>query len=302
MHRRTFLGRTLGLAGLVGGGLLNTTACIHSQSNKKGMWKIGCYTRPWGKYDYRVALDEIAEAGFRYAGLMTDNSENRLIVCVQTSLEEAQRAGEEAAKRELRVPSVYGGGIPVNQSLEAGIEGLRKLIDNCAAARSETLLMGGIGDPDLYDAYYKAIAECCDYAAEKNVGITLKPHGGLNATGPQCCKAIQKVNHDNFSLWYDPGNIYYYSNGELDPVEDIQTLTCPVTGMCVKDYRHPKNVALTPGTGRVDFPAVMADLRRHGLTHGALVIETLSPGDIPSLKKEARRAREFVENLVAPYS
>ena len=47
-------------------------------------------------------------------------------------------------------------------------------------------MMGGVGDPKLYDAYYKAIAECCDYAAEKAVTISVKPHGPLNGTGPEC--------------------------------------------------------------------------------------------------------------------
>ena len=34
-------------------------------------YMIGCYTRPWAQYDYRVALDAIAEAGYKYVGLMT---------------------------------------------------------------------------------------------------------------------------------------------------------------------------------------------------------------------------------------
>jgi sugar phosphate isomerase/epimerase len=60
---------------------------------------------------------------------------------------------------------------------------MRRLIDACAAAGAKSLLMGGIGKEDLVETYYKAIAECCDYAAEKNLPITVKPHGGLNATG-----------------------------------------------------------------------------------------------------------------------
>jgi hypothetical protein len=31
-------------------------------------YQLGCYTRPWDQWDYRVALDGIAEAGFKYAG------------------------------------------------------------------------------------------------------------------------------------------------------------------------------------------------------------------------------------------
>ena len=47
-------------------------------------WQIGCYTRPWDRYDYRTALDAIAKAGFRYAGLMTTKSKTRLVISTAT--------------------------------------------------------------------------------------------------------------------------------------------------------------------------------------------------------------------------
>ena len=261
------------------------------------MWRIGCYTRPWGEYDYRTALDAIAEAGFRCAGLMTTKSPTRLVISTETTEEEAATIGEECRKRGLSVPSVYGGGIPVATSIDAGIAGLRRLIDACAIAGAENLMMGGVGDPDLYEPYYTAIAECCDYALEKRVGISVKPHGGLNATGPQCRKAVEFVHHANFRVWYDPGNIFYYSDGQLDPVDDAATVDGLVVGMCVKDYRHPKEVMITPGTGQVDFPAVVARLRQGGFTGGALVVECLAPGDLARTLDEAKKARQFVESL-----
>jgi hypothetical protein len=157
--------------------------------------------------------------------------------------------------------------------------------------------MGGIGDEKLYNAYYKAIAECCDYAAEKGVGISVKPHGGLNATGPQCRKTIEMVGHKNFRIWYDPGNIFYYSDGKLDPIADAATVDGLVVGMCIKDYKHPKNVAVTPGTGQVDFPAVLARLKQGGFTGGPLVVECLEPGDLKQTLAEAKKARQFLEEL-----
>ena len=54
--------------------------------------------------------------------------------------------------------------------------------------------------------------------------MSVKPHGGQNATGPQCRKLIEQVGHKNFRLWYDPGNIFYYSDGNLDPVDDSATV------------------------------------------------------------------------------
>jgi sugar phosphate isomerase/epimerase len=269
----------------------------------RNKWQIGCFTRPWNKHDYQVAFDAIAEAGFKYTGLMTMKS--GLVISIATHVDQAYKVGQEAKKRHLKILSVYGGGFPADKSLEAGIAGLRKLIDNCAAAGAATLMVGGTGDPKLYDRYYRAIAEVCDYAAEKRVGLVLKPHGGLNATGPQCRKTVRMVGHRNFTLWYDPGNIYYYSDGRLDPVDDLPTVDGLVTGMCVKDFTMSekdgevtKDVLVNPGDGMVDFTAVVNGLKKGGFTSGPLVIETLARGELPELLSAARKARQFVETLV----
>ena len=297
VSRRDFLDRTLkfGAASLAASYALKSPAVTTAASGER--WQIGCYTRPWAKYDYRAALDAIAEAGFKYAGLMTAKSKTNLVISVSTTVEEAEQVGEEVKKRGLKVPSIYGGGIPVQKSLKAGIEGLRRLINNCAACDAANLMMGGVGNEKLYNDYYKAIAECCDYAVEKGVGISVKPHGGLNATGPQCRKTIEMVGHKNFRIWYDPGNILFYSEGKLDPVADAATVDGLVVGMCIKDYKHPRNVAVTPGTGQVDFAGVLARLEQGGFTSGALVVECLDPGDLKQTLAEAKKARQFIEEL-----
>lgn len=309
--RREFLGRALGagIAGVAAPHLLTARAHASAKANA-GEYEIGIYTRPWDKYDYRVALDAIAEASFKHAGLMTTTMPSgRLVISTATSEEEAVKVGEEVKKRGLDVQSVYGGGIRVSKSLEDGIADVRKLIDNCAAAGAKSLLMGGIGNEKLYQRYYKAIAECCDYAAEKGLPITVKPHGGLNATGPQCRKCIEMVGHKNFSLWYDPGNVFFYSNGELDPVDDAATVNGLVkVGMCIKDFdmvvkdgKPTRDVWVTPGTGRVDFPKVLKILRKGGLTSGYLVIECVARGDgeLPTILAEAKKARKYMEDVVA---
>ena len=299
LSRRDFLDHSLklGAAGIALSCPAASDVLADQKNHKDSPWQIGCYTRPWDKQDYRVALDAIAEAGFKYAGLMTTKSKTRLVISASSTPEEALQVRDELKKRGLAVPSVYGGGIPVAQSLEAGINALRKLIDNCAICNAKNLLMGGIADEKLFKLYYKAIAECCDYAAQKGMGISVKPHGGLNATGPQCRKTLEMVNHPNFRIWYDPGNIYYYSDGKLNPVDDASTVDGLVVGMCVKDYKHPKDVMLTPGTGMVDFKAVLARLKKGGFTQGPLVIECLARGDLKQTLAEAKKAHKFVEGL-----
>lgn len=313
LTRRGVLKRSAAAAAAVTAGRALTAdkaRAADAPAPEKRPWLVGCYTRPWDGYDYRVALDAIAQAGYRHAGLMTTKSKTRLVISVATTPDEAQAVAAELKKRKLTVPSVYGGGIPVAKSLKAGIAALRTLIDRCAVVGAKSLLMGGTGAAH-YDAYYKAIAECCDYAADKGMEIAVKPHGGLNATGPQCRKCIERVAHRNFRLWYDPGNIYYYSSGKLNPVEDAAAVDGLVTGMCVKDYRPPKDVWLTPGTGKVDFPAVLRRLKRGGFTGGPLVVECVERLDpraktkttpeqrLAKIAAEARKARLFLEKLVA---
>ncbi len=289
LSRREFLGRSMAVG----------AAALGAGFPAGAGWQIGCYTRPWDQHDYRAALDAIAEAGFRHAGLMTTKSKSRLVISAATPVEEAEQVAAELKKRDLSVPSVYGGDIGVARGLQAGIDDLRRLIDACAAVGAKDLLMGGTGDAKLHDNYYKAVAESCAYAAEHGMGISVKPHGGLNLDGAQCRRICEAVGKRNFGVWYDPGNILYYSGAKLDPAKEAAELDGKVVGMSVKDYRHPKNVALTPGTGQVDFPAVMARLKKGGFTGGPLVIECLAPGERPQLLEEAKKARKFVEDLVS---
>jgi sugar phosphate isomerase/epimerase len=282
-----------------------------AEAAKAGSYQIGCYTRPWGEHDWRVALDAIAGAGFKYAGLMTTNTKNHLIISAETTVEDAHAVGEECKKRGLKIASLWGGGIAVAKSLEAGIADLRRLVDNCVACGTTQLLLGGTSEK-LHDAYYKAVAEMSDYAAGKGVVFSVKPHGGSNANGAQCRKIIESVGKKNFGLWYDPGNIFFYSNGALDPVDDSKAVNGIVVGMSVKDYRPVKEdpaaaakkkspyggeVMLTPGTGMVNFKAVMANLKKGGFTHGPLVVECLEKGDLHALAAEAKKARVFLEKL-----
>ncbi len=300
ISRRSFLAASAAVGSL---GLPAFASAASAQPTDKGKnnmdrWQIGCFTRPWAAFEYKIALDHIAGAGFKYVGLMTTKSDTHLVVSAKTKLEDAHQVGQECKKRNLRVASIYGGDFDAHKGMQPGIAALHKLIDNCAAAGSPSLLLGGTGNKD-FDIYYKIVAKCCDYAAEKKLAMVVKPHGGLNSTGPQCRKCIEQVNHPNFRLWYDPGNIFYYSDGKLDPVDDAPSVNGLVTGMCVKDFLDPKNVELTPGTGRVRFPAVMQKLAKGGFTHGPLIIECLAPQkELPAITAEAKKARQFVEQLV----
>jgi sugar phosphate isomerase/epimerase len=290
LNRREFL-RAAAVTSLVG--LANPLTTFAAS---EPAFQLGCYTRPWDQFEYRVALDGIAEAGFKYAGIMTAKGQSWVMITIKTTPDGAAQIGGEIKQRGLKALSVYGD-FSVAESLETGIQGLKRLIENCAACGSPNLLLGGTSEEKLVPSYYKAVAECCDYAASKGVGLSVKPHGGQNATGPQCRRIIEQVGHQNFRLWYDPGNIYYYSDGKLDPVTDAATVDGLVAGMSVKDFKLPKEVLVTPGTGRVNFRAVFARLKQGGFTHGPLIVECLERGDLAHITAEAKKARQFMEEL-----
>lgn len=263
---------------------------------KSRQWQIGCYTRPWADYEYRVAFDGIAEAGFKYAGIMT--AKGGYVITPETTPEDARKVGEEARARGLKVAALYGGNHDANKPVNEGVAQLKRLIDNSSFCGSPILMLGGISNPKLVETYYKMIAECCDYAADKGVALTIKQHGGTNTTGAECRQHIEKVGHKNFNLIFDPGNVYYYTDGALDPVIDAEDVDGLVVGMCVKDFRLPKDVNVTPGTGMVDFPKLFTRLKQGGFRRGSLIVEALSiDGDLSYINSEAKKAFQFLIGL-----
>lgn len=285
--RRSFLGRLAALGA--------STPLASTCQTAEG-YLIGCYTRPWDTWDLDRALDGIAEAGYRWVGLMTAKGKSWVIITPETSERDAAQAGEKVRQRQLKICSVYGDFSPTPDSRD-GQRQLRRLIDNCIACGSPELLLGGTGNPELFDSYFATIASECPYAQSRGIGLTIKPHGGLNATGAACRKVIERVNHPNFRLWYDPGNILYYSDGRRDPLTDVLDVDGLVVGMSVKDFLPPKEVHVTPGTGQVRWPALFARLRLGGFKRGQLLVECTARGDHAQVTAEARKARMFVEHL-----
>ena len=286
--RREFI-KTSGISSIM---LATATGEFLSSCNTSN-WQIGAYTRAWGNRDYRIALDGMVEAGYKYVGLSTHDKGR--VVDRNTSLDEAALIGEEIKSRGLTLITNSGGSFDLTQSIEEGIVQLKRLIDNSAICGSPVIQINNVSNPEHIDKFYKVISECCDYGIEKGVMISVKPHG---STGAECRKYVDRVGHKNFKLWYDPGNVYYYTEGKLDPVEDVKALENVVVGMAVKDFRLPKNINVTPGTGMVNFPDLLTNLQKNGFNDGPLVVECLDVGDLAYITAEAKKAREYLEKII----
>ena len=120
-------------------------------------------------------------------------------------------------------------------------------------------------DSDQWSKLVNTIRHVADYAADRNVCITLEIHEGATRTGEVSLKLLESVDHSNVGVNYDTGNIYYYNDG-IDPAEDIKHIAKHVMHVHLKDTTGGKGewqfCAL--GEGRVNFPQIIEVLQSVG--------------------------------------
>lgn len=296
LSRRRFLGATAATAAATTVSAWRLPSAEGGPGKEGEGYLIGAYTRAWGRRDYRVALDGMAEAGYRYAGISVHDGGR--VIDRDSPVEAAEALGTEVGSRGLSIVTLSAGSFEADQPVETGVAQLRHLIDLGVACAAPGIQINepGIDKPELEETFYRVVAECCDYAEEQGIALNIHPHG---APGAHIRERIDAVGHPALKLMYDPGNVGFYSHGEIDLLEDAASLDGMLYGMSVKDYELPRNVSIDPGSGLVDFPGVLERLHAGGFTSGPLVVECLHPGELEEVTAAARRAREFVEGLVA---
>ena len=290
MKRRQFIQRAI-----VGG----TAATLFSPNEAFGKgvnWHIGCFNRPWTKWTFDQALKAIGAAGFKTTGLLTRTREEPFIAADATSeyLEGLKRriaaSGLSANMAALRSRH----DIP----LEESIREVRKQIDNARLLRLKYVLSFGADKPEEYTHYFKVMSDAAAYAADKGIRLAMKPHGGISGASAEILRVINEVNHRNFSIWYDAGNIIYYTG--KDPVAEIDPIAQHVTGFCAKDCAETRgDVMIQFGTGKVDFAGVFQKLKAAGFD-GPVMVECCKVGvTAEETTGYARANRVFIERLMA---
>ena len=70
--------------------------------------------------------------------------------------------------------------------------------------------------------FYKNIKEIIHLAEELDIIVCLETHGDLVESGASGYTLLEKINSPRIRIGYDPANVYFYSRGNIDPVEDIK--------------------------------------------------------------------------------
>jgi sugar phosphate isomerase/epimerase len=291
MNRRTFLQHTIaGGAATAAGAFLapSLDAAVH--------WPIGCFNRPWTTWSFDDALKQIKAAGYQTTGLLTRTKDEPFIG--------ADATPEYLATLKQRLA---GSGLKANMGalrsrhnipLDESIKEVRQQIANADTLALPYLLTFGVDKPEEYAHYYKVMSDAAAYAQERRIKLVMKPHGGGSGASDEIVAAMKAVQHPNFKIWYDAGNIIYYTG--KNPVEELKPIARHVTGFCAKDCAALKSdVMVQFGTGKVDFEAVFGTLKAAGFD-GPVMVECCKIGATPEeTMANARANRVFLEKVLA---
>lgn len=258
-------------------------------------WQVGAFSRPWSQWSFDEALDGMKAAGFKQIGLLGDHKGEPFLSSEATP-DYLDRLKQRVESRGLEV--IFGR-LPTrrNVPMQDAIASAHQHIDQAHRLGLKYLIEFASNKPEEYEPYYRLMTEAAAYAAPLGIQIVFKPHGGCSASADEMLECIRQVNHPNFHLWYDAGNIIHYTG--KDPVEDVERVARYVTGFCAKDCATKGgDVMIQFGEGKVDFAGVFRKLQAAGF-NGPTMIECCAGETFEEVNAKARENRLFLERLFA---
>ena len=304
-------------------------------------WAIGCHTRPFGSFRASQAnnpdyvLDAIKAAGYEYADMISAGGGG------------GRNAAPAATPGAAGAPAPQGRGTPatpeavarlkealVARGLKSNITSLptpqrgvpvadaianaRRVIANAQTLGQKYALNLGIEDEERWVDWCKVLSDAAAFGKERGVQVVVKHHHGLNNTSLDLLAWIKQVNHPNFGVFFDPGNVVYYTG--KDPVKQLEIIGPYVIGVVAKDCSAPHfmeravgdppfgtkvagagnpEVMIQFGTGKVDFPGFFKRLKSFGFSGPVMVEGTEVAATLEQTIANARANREFLEKVFA---
>lgn len=240
-------------------------------------------------------LDGVKAAGYTVLGLQTPTKDDPFVA--SDSAQYLDTLKRKIAARGLK--PIMGrirtrDDSPLDEAAKAD---LRRQIDNARTLGLGTLINTGVGKPAQYEGWYRSMAYAAAYGADRGVQIVTKPHGGVNAAAAELQRCIEQVNHANFGIWYDPGNIVYYTG--KDPLKEMEPILPKITAFTAKDCTAQNGeVMIQLGAGKVDFLPLFRRLKQAGFK-GPIMVEACAIGDTAAATtRNARSNREFLEAVL----
>ena len=291
-------------------------------------WAIGCHTRPFGSFrasqtdnpDY--ILDSIKAAGYQYADMISaappgagrGGGGRGVAVTPEMIAAMKQKLAARGLKSNIASLPSAARGVSVTDAVAAA----QRVVANAHALGQRYALNLGIYDEEQWIDWCKVMREAAAFGQERGVKVVVKHHHGLNNTSLDLLAWTKQVDHPNFGIFVDPGNIVYYTG--KDPVKQTAIIASHVAGVVAKDCTAPRylereagappfgnapsapgnpEVMIQFGTGKVDFPALFKVLRDAGFSGPVMVEGTAVGATLEETVANARANREFLEKIFA---
>jgi sugar phosphate isomerase/epimerase len=304
-----------------------------AQDSKGTRFMIGCHLRPFSRFrlSHDEVLDAIKAAGFKSADMIratppappaapgaaaAGGQRGRGAVAPVTP-ESIAALKEKLAARGLTT-TIASLTVPTEVPLSEATAAVRKQIADAHALGQKYALYLGMGREDQYTHVTKVLSDAAAHGKERGVQIAIKHHHGLNNTSGELVGWVRQVNHPNFSIFLDPGNVIYYTG--RDPVAALEIIGPYVTGVVAKDCAGPHfmerevgapavgtpnpdprgdEVMIQFGTGKVNFPGIFKKLQAAGFS-GPIMVEGTAVGEtVQDTVANARANREYLEKVIA---
>jgi inosose dehydratase len=234
---------------------------------------VSVSTMAFDGYPLEVALDELAGLGVRHVEPASVDKIFQHLVEEDFCDTRAVWLRNQLAARRLACLS-----LSVHMDL-TGPDAVERFHRRLAFARNiGARCVNSIAGPaERREAFRKNIVAIAERARDLGVMIALENHGDLVDREQQVLDFIREVNHPAVRVNYDTGNAWYYSKGQINPVEELALLAPVVAHVHVKTPKIVEGLLrwVALGDGILDLPALARVL--NGRMPGVPVSYELSP-------------------------
>ncbi len=267
-------------------------------------FQLACMTLPYSQFPLQRALNGIKSAGYKYVAWGTSHREQpgdkkrTPVMAHDAAPKSARELGKRCRDLGLDPVMMFSTIYPEHND---ALSIFTSRIKQAQAAGIEQVLTFGHtrgGNRKLWVERFKKLGPV---AADHNVMVVIKQHGGDTGTGEACMKIAMDVDHPNVKVNFDAGNVMDYLN--LDPIPDINKCAKWVRSFCIKDHRNwPRDQDCGPGYGEIDHYRLLEPVAKTGLTI-PLCFENIFKPVVPRPTKPegvdwlARRARDYIQTV-----
>src|SRR5262245_5753667 len=169
---------------------------------KPTQFLIACMTLPYSAFPLQRALTGLKAAGYRYIAWGTSHREEggmKPVMPADAPPEKARDLGKRCRDLGLEPVMMFSNIYPEDKK---GLEVLRSRIKQAAAAGLGHVLTFGHTKGGNRKVWVERFKELAPLAADHNVLIVVKQHGGETGTGAVCAEIIREVDHPNIKVNY----------------------------------------------------------------------------------------------------